>query len=86
MKKTVLLAAFTLLSICTVLAQDSSGTTTTKTHKKSMHSGMHRNGNSGMDSVNAGKVTTNPQGKMGSKRKTRTSSSSGSSSSTDSAR
>ena len=81
MKKTVLLSAFTLLSVCTVLAQDSTGTTTTKTHKKSMHSSTtHRNGTSGMDSVNAGKVTTNPHGK----KKTHTSTSSSSSSATDS--
>jgi hypothetical protein len=85
--------AFAVLSICTAFAQDSTGTGTrgtTKMHKKSAHSGtMHHNGNGTMntDSVNGGKVTTNPRGKMSGRKRTGTSgSSSSSSSSTDSAR
>ncbi len=92
MKKSILLMAFALLSICTVFAQDSTGTgsSTTKTHKKSTHTGtMHHNGTGTMnnDSVSGGKVTTNPRGKMSGRKRTSTSgSSSSSSSSTDSAR
>lgn len=73
MKKTVLFMAFTILSICTVFAQDSTHTGTKQVHKKAMYKTLHSNSPVSTDSVNAGKITTNPNGKMGSKRKTHTS-------------
>jgi len=65
MKKAILLIGFAMLFTCGVQAQDSTrNNTTTQNHKKA----MHRNGTTMMaDSVNEGKITTNPNGKSGNK-------------------
>ena len=62
--------ALITLFTCTVFAQDTihNGTvrkSTTMTHKKSIH--QRSNNTIPADSVNEGKITTNPQGKTGSK-------------------
>jgi hypothetical protein len=86
MKKKLLFMAFAVLSICTASAQDSTHNATKKqVHKKT----IHNNSTMSMDSVNEGKITTNPNGKMGSKSsvtKRKTTKSTTGSGSTDSAR
>ncbi|MEP6948687.1 MAG: hypothetical protein ABI863_05410 [Ginsengibacter sp.] len=73
MNKRLFLMGFVILFACAAFAQDSTINNTTKhhhaaTHKKSMH-----NSTSTMpaDSVNAGKITTNPNGKMSTRKKQR---------------
>jgi hypothetical protein len=91
MKKKLFLMSLIMLFTCMAFAQDSIMNGTTK-HRTTIHKKTLHNSSSTMpvDSVNAGKITTNPNGKMSStKRKTAKSSmnSSGSSSrSKDSAR
>jgi outer membrane biogenesis lipoprotein LolB len=65
MKKTTLLLAFAILFACAVQAQDSTHhNTTTQNHKKAMH---RQTSTMTADSVNEGKITTNPNGKTGNK-------------------
>ena len=86
MNRKLFLMSFVMLFTCTAFAQDSimNGTIKhrTTTHKKTLHSS---NSTMPADSVNAGKITTNPNGKMSIQKKT-TKNSMNSSGSKDSAR
>jgi len=68
MKKVSLFFGFLILSICGIQAQDSTNhNTSAQNHKKAMH---RESSTMTPDSVNAGKITTNPNGKTGSESKT----------------
>jgi hypothetical protein len=84
MNRKLFLTGFVMLFTCAAFAQDSTMKGITKqhhttTHKKSMHNSTST-GTMPADSVNAGKITTNPNGKMTTKRKTSKSSMTSSSS------
>jgi len=62
MKKKILFMAFAVFSICAASAQDSTHKATTKqVHKKTIHTNSTT---MSMDSVNGGKIVTNPHGKQ----------------------
>lgn len=68
MNKKTFLIAFLMLFTGAVFAQDSTMNGTNKQHhRKSMHNST---GTMPADSVNGGKIITNPNGKMGTRRKT----------------